>query len=307
MSKSYKRVLITGANGLLGQKLIDCFVANKEYDLLATARQPESYHKQAEVAYVRLDMSDRQAVRDLIWNFKPNFILNAGAYTNVDGCEREKELCWKGNVTAVEHLASAARLVKAEVVHVSTDYIFDGNNGPYDEIEPPNPLSYYGRSKLASENVLRNSGDNWAIIRTMVVYGIASLCKKNFAVWLAGELKAGRAVRIVDDQFGNTTLADDLARGIYMLVNQKKRGVYNMVGGDNVSRYEFAVKLAEVFGYDQSLINPIKTSDLNQLAVRPMQSGLITLKAETELGLHFLSLDESLRVFKKQYSEAFGK
>ncbi|ACF15144.1 dTDP-4-dehydrorhamnose reductase [Chloroherpeton thalassium ATCC 35110] len=307
MSKSYKRVLITGANGLLGQKLTDCFAADRAYDLLATARQPTPYNQTASFGFISLDMLDRQAVKELVWNFEPNFIVNAGAYTNVDGCEKEKDLCWKGNVIAVENLAAAARLVKAQVVHVSTDYIFDGKNGPYDEAQQPNPLSYYGRSKLASENVLRNSGEHWAIIRTMVVYGVAAQCKKNFALWLAGELKAGKQVRIVDDQFGNTTLADDLARGIYMLVNKAKHGVYNMVGGDNVSRYEFALRLAEVFGFDKNLITPIKTADLSQLAERPMKSGLITLKAETELGIRFFSLNESLRIFKKQYTEVFGE
>ncbi|NTV46739.1 MAG: SDR family oxidoreductase [Chlorobiales bacterium] len=300
----YTRVLITGANGLLGQKLIDCFAADKSFDLLGTSRQKEPYNETASFGYVALDTTDRGAVKELIWNFEPDYIINAGAFTNVDACEREKEASWKANVTAVENLVAGARLVKAKVIHVSSDYIFDGKNGPYDEAAPPNPLSYYGRGKLAAENVIRNSGDHWAIIRTMVIYGIANKVKKNFAMWLAEELSQGHPVRVVVDQIGNVTLADDLARGIHMLVCKGKRGVYNMAGSDILSRFEFAVKLAKVFGYDPDLISPIKTSDLNQPAARPLHSGLITLKAETELGMHFLCSTEGLRLFKDQYEQA---
>ncbi|NTW49117.1 MAG: dTDP-4-dehydrorhamnose reductase [Chlorobiales bacterium] len=300
----YTRVLITGANGLLGQKLIDCFAADKRFDLLGASRQKDAYNQTASFGYISLDTTDRASVKELIWNFEPDYIINAAAFTNVDACEREKEASWKANVTAVENLIAGARLVKAKVVHVSSDYIFDGKTGPYDEAQPPNPLSYYGRGKLAAENVIRNSGEHWAIIRTMVIYGIASKAKKNFAMWLAEELSQGRPVRVVTDQIGNVTLADDLARGIYILVCKEKRGVYNMAGADILSRFEFAVKLAKVFGYDPNLISPIKTCDLNQPAARPLRSGLITLKAETELGVHFLTSEESLRLFKDQYEKA---
>ncbi len=299
----YKRVLITGSNGLLGQKLTTVFSADRSFDLLASARQPHAYNSDASFGYVSLDLANKGAVKELVWNFAPEIIINAAAYTDVDGCEREKELSWRANVTAVENLVAASRLVEAKLIHVSTDYVFDGKNGPYDETALPNPLSYYGREKLASENVLRNSGDNWAIVRTMVVYGIANNVKKNFAVWLAQELQKGNRVNIVSDQIGNTTLADDLARGIYELVKQNRRGLYHIAGADILSRYDFAVKLAHAFGSDASLINPIKTADLNQLAPRPLQSGLITLKAQSELGMNFLSTDESLHIFKRQFLE----
>lgn len=300
----YTRVLITGANGLLGQKLVNCFAADKSFDLLGTSRQKEPYNQTASFGYISLDTTDRGAVKELIWNFEPDYIINAAAFTNVDACEREKEVSWKANVSAVENLIAGARLVKAKIIHVSSDYIFDGKNGPYDELQSPNPLSYYGRAKLAAENVIRNSGEHWAIIRTMVIYGIANKVKKNFAMWLVEELSQGHPVKVVTDQIGNVTLADDLARGIYLLVCKGKRGVYNMAGSDILPRFEFAVKLAKVFGYDPNLISPIKTCELNQPAARPLRSGLITLKAETELGIHFLNSTEGLRLFKAQYEKA---
>lgn len=301
MSSSYKRVLITGANGLLGQKLTACFAQDSNIDLLTSSRQAESKSKDYSFGYIQLDITDTKSVKELIWNFEPDYIINSGAYTNVDGCEREKELSWRINVTGVENLVNAARLVGSKIVHVSTDYIFDGQKGPYDEHATPHPLSYYGRGKLASENVLRSSGKHWSIIRTMVVYGVANELNNNFATWLVQELSKGNKVTIVDDQIGNTTLADDLANGIYLLVKKGKKGIYNMAGSDIISRYDFAVALAKAFNFDTSLISPIKTKDLNQLAPRPLNSGLITLKAESELGYRFLSLKESLRLFKSQY------
>ncbi|MFQ3599080.1 MAG: dTDP-4-dehydrorhamnose reductase [Chloroherpetonaceae bacterium] len=300
----YRRVLIIGANGLVGQKLTDIFSRDRSFDLLISARQSEAYNKAASFGYVQLDAIHLAAVKELVWNFAPEVIINAAAYTDVDGCEREKELSWKANVTAVENLVAASRLVGARVIHISTDYVFDGKAGPYDETATPNPLCYYGKEKLASENAVRASGENWAIVRTMVVYGVAENVKKNFAIWLAQELKKGNKINIVSDQFGNATLADDLAHGIYELVRQNKRGLYHIAGSDILSRFEFARKLADEFGYDKSLIHPIKTAELNQLAVRPLQSGLITLKAQAELGITFLSSDESLRTFKRQFLES---
>ncbi|MGQ9805123.1 MAG: dTDP-4-dehydrorhamnose reductase [Chlorobiales bacterium] len=300
----YKRVLIIGANGLVGQKLTEVFSHDRRFDLLISARQSRAYNKVASFGYVQLDASHLASVKELVWNFSPEIIINAAAYTDVDGCEREKELSWKANVTAVENLVVASRLVGARVIHISTDYVFDGKAGPYDETATPNPLSYYGKEKLASENAVRASGENWVIVRTMVVYGVATDVKKNFAIWLAQELKKGNPVNVVSDQFGNVTLADDLARGIYELVRQNKRGLYHIAGADILSRFEFARKLADEFGYDKSLIRPIKTSELNQLAVRPLQSGLITLKAQAELGITFLSSDVALKHFKHQFLQS---
>ncbi len=306
MPSSYKRILITGANGLLGQKLTACFSKDPNFDLLTSSRQDQPKCTLHSFGHVQLDITDIKSVKELIWNFEPDYIINSAAFTNVDGCERKKELSWKINVTGVENLVNAARLVDSRVIHISTDYIFDGKNGPYDEHATPNPLSYYGRGKLASENVVRTSGKNWAIIRTMVVYGIGQALNNNFATWLAGELSQNKPVTIVDDQLGNTTLADDLANGIYLLVKKGKQGIYNMAGSDIISRYDFAVALAKAFDFNPDLIQPIKTKDLNQLAPRPLNSGLITLKAESELGYRFLSLKESLRLFKSEYLAQSG-
>ncbi|MDX2127522.1 MAG: dTDP-4-dehydrorhamnose reductase [Chloroherpetonaceae bacterium] len=301
----YKRILITGANGLLGQKLTDAFSNDRTYDLLVTARQENAYNQTSSFGYMTLDLCQRGDVKELIWNYSPDVIINAAAFTDVDGAERDKENSWKANVTSVENLIAAARLVGAKLVHVSTDYVFDGKSGPYDEVSLPNPLSYYGKGKLASENAVRAANDNWIIVRTMVVYGIAEKVKKNFAIWLAQKLGNGEPVTIVDDQIGNATLADDLARGIYELVNQNRKGLYHISGPEIISRYEFAKLLANAFGYDPLLIKPIKTADLNQLAPRPLRSGLITLKAESELGIRFLSTPESLSIFRDQYLKHF--
>jgi dTDP-4-dehydrorhamnose reductase len=165
-------------------------------------------------------------------------------------------------------------------------------------------LSYYGKSKLASENALRVSGLPFLIVRTMVLYGYAPSVKPNFALWLIQNLEQGKPVRVVDDQMGNPTLVDDLAYGLLRGIDLGRTGLYNMAGREIASRLDFARTAAVVFGFDPALITPIKTSALNQAAPRPLKSGLITLKAEVELGYRPSTMEEGLRTLKMQLSRA---
>ncbi|HXG01325.1 MAG TPA: NAD(P)-dependent oxidoreductase, partial [Bacteroidota bacterium] len=208
--------------------------------------------------------------------------------------------CWKTNVEGVENIIEAARRNDTMVIHISTDYVFDGRSGPYTENDRPEPLSYYGKSKLASENALRSSGLPYLIARTMVLYGFAPGVKPNFALWLIENLEKGRKVNVVDDQYGNPTLVDDLAYGLIQGFEMGRTGIYHLAGRDIVSRYEFALKLAKVFNFDPALINPVKTADLKQPAPRPLKSGLITLKAEVELGYKPSTVEQGLIILKTQ-------
>jgi len=248
--------------------------------------------------YEQVDITSKKDVKRLVHTVEPDVIVNCAAFTNVDACETERELAWKINVGGVEHLIEVARRNNARIVHVSTDYIFDGKSGPYDELSRPEPLSYYGKSKLASENVLRSAGIHFVIARTMVLYGYAVGVKANFALWLVQSLQAKQTVRIVDDQIGNPTLVDDLAYGLLRAVELGKTGIFHIAGREITSRYEFALRLARVFGLDESLILPIKTASLKQPAARPLKSGLITLKAEVELGYKPSSIEHGLEVLK---------
>lgn len=294
-----KKILLTGANGLLGQKTTEIFARESEHELFLSdiqqkAEEPRKYK------YFPLDITNKDAVKETTKRIRPDIIINAAAYTNVDGCETERELSWKINVDAVKNLIIASRINSSKVVHISSDYIFDGKTGNYDENSTPSPKSFYGREKLASENALIASGVDYTVIRTMIIYGNGTNVKLNFALWLIDQLSNDKPVTIVDDQFGQPTMVDDLGLALLRIVDRNRTGIYNVCGSEYINRYEFARKLADVFELDSKLIIPIKTKELNQAADRPMNSSFILLKAQTELGIKPLNVTEGLYMLKHQ-------
>jgi dTDP-4-dehydrorhamnose reductase len=293
-----KRVLITGANGLLGQQLIKAF--RDHYDVHALGLQAEPRWRDESFHYHQGDITERQQLRALVQELVPKFIINAAAFTDVDGSETQREACWRVNVTGVENLVYAAQKVDSRLIHVSTDYVFDGKNGPYREEDRPNPLGFYARSKLAGENALIKSKANYAIARTMVLYGTGHEIRPNFVTWLLQQLRNGKSVRIVDDQFGNPTLARELASALRALAESGRNGIYHISGSEVIDRYHFAVKIAEVFDLDAGLIQPIKTGDFKQASPRPLRSGFDISKAVRELGINMSDVVGGLQKFKAE-------
>jgi len=293
------KILITGANGLLGQAITKLFKRETDLDLLITSVEPDLFFS-ADCEYRKLDITSRDGLKKLTAEYLPDVIINCAAYTDVDKCETERELCWKLNVDAVKNLIIASRQNNTKIIHYSTDYIFDGKKGPYLEESKPNPVSFYGRSKLASENALLTSGVDYTILRTVVLFGTGIKVKSNFALWLLNKLKNNEPVNIVDDQISNNTMADDLAYGTLKVIEKERTGIYNIAGKDIITRLEFAMIFCDVFKFNKNLIARIKTKDLNQPAPRPMNSGLITLKAEAELGFQPMDTFEALSVLKIQ-------
>lgn len=294
-----KRILVTGANGLLGQKVTEIFRHETPHTLVLTDLQEKSEEPRG-YDYFQMDLTKKEDVKEAVKKYELDIIINCAAYTNVDGCEDDRETSWKANVDAVKNLIIAARSVNAKIIQISTDYIFDGKTGNYSEQSKPNPLSYYGKSKLAAENALITSGISYAIVRTMIIYGTGKNLRANFAIWLVNMLSQKQQVTIVDDQFGMPTMVDDIAWGLVKIVDLNKSGIYNISGSEYLNRYEFAVRLAGIFGYDENLIKPIKTSDLNQAAERPMNSSFVLLKAETDLGLKPMNVTDGLYLLKVQ-------
>ena len=290
-----KRILVVGANGMLGQCTCRFFSDQSNIQLLATSIEEKPQVNGIE--YISCDFTIREKIKDVIFDFYPDLIINAAGFTNVDLSETEREMAWKVNVKGVEHLADVCRVIDAHLIHISTDYIFDGKNGPYSENAKPNPLCYYARTKLASENAIKISGAINTILRTNVLYG--ANCKVDFVKWVIGSLQNSKQIRIVTDQINNPTFVDDLVQAISKVIEYKKQGIYNIGGREFLSRYDFSLIIADVFELDKKLITPIKTSDLKQPAARPLNSGLITLKAETEFGYKPHSLNESLTIIKK--------
>jgi dTDP-4-dehydrorhamnose reductase len=289
------KVLVTGCHGLLGQRLVK--FAPSGCDVIATDLSEDNQFIPRDV-YRPCDLTNRVAVKSLVDAVQPDDIINAAAFTNVDGAEDQRDVCWLANVIAVENLAQAARRVHADIYHVSTDYVFNGQNGPYREDDAPQPLGFYGQSKLAAEQVLKRSPLNFAIARTMVLYGVSENNRPDFVGWLISKLRTGDPVHIVTDQLGNTTLNDDLARALWQLVRTSYHGVIHVAGREIVSRYDFALKIAKVFDLDAELINPITSADFKQKAPRPLKSGLIVDKALYSLGLELSDVEGGLRKYK---------
>jgi dTDP-4-dehydrorhamnose reductase len=221
--------------------------------------------------------------------WRPTVIVNAAAYTNVDKCETDREQAWRTNVKLVESLTRAAASVDAKVIQISTDYIFDGTSGPYTEDATPNPVNYYGRTKLAAENVCHRSNVSCLIARTMWLYGVHSGGRSTFVEWLLNTLQSKKDVSVVTDEVGTATLTDDIAFAIIHAIEKKVTGTMNLSGPTIQSRWDMAVDIARIFGYDENIIGQTTTATLQRPARRPLQSGLISLKAEAALGFNFSS------------------
>ncbi|MBI2430352.1 MAG: dTDP-4-dehydrorhamnose reductase [Ignavibacteriales bacterium] len=295
-----KRILVCGSNGLLGQKLAWLFDRESDYEVLHTSHHRSFVHEQVLVDYTQLDITNRGDVKSLISSYRPDVILNAAAMTNVDACEREKEQAWKANVTAVENLSEVCRRIDAKLVHISTDYVFDGKTGHYKENDRVNPINYYGKTKLAGENVIISSGIDHAILRTIVVYGVGVNVKNNFALWVINSLNEKKQIRCVDDQISNPTNVFDLAMAMKRIVEQDISGVYHVCGAETISRYDFAVRAAEVFGYDPSLIQRIKTTELRQDAQRPLNTSFIFEKAKQAFHYQPMNATQGLTMLQQE-------
>jgi dTDP-4-dehydrorhamnose reductase len=295
-----KRILICGANGLLGQRLTMLLSAQTEYEVLSTSHHRTFVFNHQLFDYTQLDITKKSDVKSLLSSFHPTVIINAAGATNVDWCEQHRDEAWKVNVVGVENLIEAARRVGAHLIHISTDYVFDGKRGPYSEEDTPSPLSYYGKSKLASENSLRIANIPYTIIRTIVLYGNGVGVKENFPLWVLKNLRSHATIRCADDQISNPTHINDLTYAVIKAYELNRNGVYHVCGAERISRYDFAVKTAEVFGLDSGLIQKVQTSDLHQIAQRPLVTGFITLKAETELGLKPMDTTQGLTLLKRE-------
>ena len=293
-----KRILIIGSNGMLGQRLVDFYSSDKKVELMCASVESSSLIP--EMNYAQLDITQKNKVKELILDFFPDVIINTAAYTNVDKSETERETAWKINVNGVENIALYAWTVDAHLIHISSDYIFDGKNGPYSEGDKPMPIGYYGRTKLAGENSIRISGVRFSIIRTNILYGPTKYGRPDFVKWVINSLRANESIRIVTDQIGNPTYIDDIVSAISKLVEFKKEGIYNIGGIEMLSRFDFTRRIAEYFNLNKKLIFPILTKDLNQPAHRPLKSGLITLKAETELGYKPHSIETTFELMKRE-------
>jgi dTDP-4-dehydrorhamnose reductase len=289
-------VLITGAHGLLGQKLSLVFGQETSEKVLLTDLAADTFFKNPRWEYEQLDITRRGDVKSLLSQFRPDVVINTAAYTDVDGCETEREFAWRLNVDGLKNLLIAARkLPGCRVVQVSSDFVFDGHYPPYGEASRPNPLSYYGKSKLAAENALLSSGVTGTIVRTQLLYGTGYEVRKNFVTWVLSQFEAKKPFHVVTDQIGNPTLADDLAYAILRIVERGRQGLYHVSGPESMSRYEWARQIAGVFRFDAELVQKTVSADIGQAAHRPPDSSFVTLKYEAEFGMRLCTVEQGLQ------------
>lgn len=297
------KILVTGSNGLLGQKLTDLLKNNSSFSLIATARGADRYPHQNGYSYVELDISDENRVNEVLKNYQPDVVINTAAMTNVDACELDKTTCDKLNVEAVQYLVNACNHINAHLIHLSTDFIFNGTHGPLTEDEKPEPLSYYGLSKLKAENIIINQSKSWAIARTVLVYGVVSdMSRSNIVLWAKNSLEQGKNIHVVADQFRTPTLAEDLAQGCVLLAQTKAKGIFNISGKDFMSVFDLVYQVADFWKLDKNLLHLSTSEGIKQPAKRPPITGFNITKARQVLGYNPHSFLEGLAIIDKQLS-----
>jgi|UniRef100_UPI0040497057 dTDP-4-dehydrorhamnose reductase len=296
-----KKIIVTGSNGLLGQKVTDLSIQDSEIELIATSVGPNRHNLKDGYRYEELDILDLGRLNQLVARYQPDSIIHTAAMTNVDACEAERAKCYALNVQSVKNLVDVCQRRDIQLIHLSTDFIFDGEDGPYTEEAEPNPLSYYGETKLESELILKNSSCQWAILRTIILYGIVNdMSRSNIVLWAKGALEKGEPINVVNDQWRMPTLAEDLAACCLLAVKKNASGVFNVSGKDLMSILEIVERVADHYRLNKSLIKAISAESLNQAAKRPKKTGFILDKAIVELGYSPHSFEEGMTFMDKQ-------
>ena len=297
-----KRILITGSNGLLGQKLVKLFLKKPGYEIHALSRGPNRLDRQKGYLYHDIDLLDKEALIDTLAQIDPEVIVHTAAMTNVDACELQQEKCDRMNIEVVANILEYCDDKDVYLVHLSTDFIFDGKKGSvYKEDDQPNPVNHYGLSKLKSEELITNSNVDHAILRTILVYGIVDgNDRSNIVLWVKNSLEDKKEIHVVTDQLRMPTFAEDLAEACWLAVEKRARGVFNVSSNELMSIYEIALAVADAFDLDKKLIKPVRTNALSLPADRPLSTGFDLNKSITEINLPSYSFLDRLQVFKDQ-------
>lgn len=294
------KVVITGSNGLLGQSLLGLLLKEKEVYRVSGISRGKNRSGREDFNYISIDITEKGNLKKTIREIQPNFIINTAAMTQVDDCENNKKVCDVINVDVVQWLMEVSNEINAHLIHLSTDFIFDGIKGNYKETDTPNPLSYYGLSKLKSEEILSKSNIDYTVLRTILVYGkVYDMSRNNIVLWVREMLSTNKEITIVEDQFRTPTYVEDLALACKISMDKKATGIFHIASSELLSVYQIAQQIAEVFDLDKSLIKPISTSTLNQKAARPAKTGFDLRKTNRELDFYPKTFREDLLRFKE--------
>ena len=305
-----KKFLITGSNGLLGQKLVDKLLSKNNF-VIAASRGPDRLNIQhPNYVYESTDMINFDRIQKLFEKYNPDIIIHTAAMTNVDACELQPDECFMHNTQSVEYLT---RLLETQqhhthqphLIHLSTDFIFDGHKTMLNEEDTPHPLNVYAHSKLKAEKIIQQSHlKKWTIVRTILVYGFAKNSpRSNIVLWVKQSLEQQKPISIVTDQYRTPTLAEDLADGCLLIAEKEATGIFHIAGKEYMSIYELACRVADFFHLDKNLIKPAQSQDIQQPALRPPKTGLSITKAQTILGYQPHTLEEGLQLIAQQLQQ----
>lgn len=294
-------VLVTGSNGLLGQKIVHALRNREDVRCIAASRGENRLLVTDGYVYETIDIGNQAEVSSLMRKYRPDAVINTAAMTNVDACESNREEAVRLNVDAVRYMIEACEEVKSHLVHLSTDFVFDGLKGPYVETDSPNPLSHYAYTKWQAEELVKNSRCSWSIIRTIIIYGVVDdNSRSNVVLWAINAMRQGKTITVINDQFRSPTLAEDLAGACVEAALRKAEGIYHVSGRETMCILDMVRIVADYFQLDSSFIKPVTSAELNQPAKRPPVTGFIISKAERDLDFRPRSFLEGLEVVKKQ-------
>ena len=280
-----KKILITGASGQLGKTLKTLF--SSKYDIIPTSKNYYTYQKN-----YFLDITNPILIRDIVSATSPDIIINLAALTNVDLCEKKPDLAFSVNFTGLQNIV---KIFNGPIIQLSTDYVFDGKTGQYSENSSVNPINVYGRTKLEAENFLKENSKDSLIIRTNVLFDYMSESPASFLNWVVKSLENDKKINVVDDQWNNPTWTNSIAVAIDKAIEFELNGLIHWGDNDYISRFDFAIKIAETFQLKKNLINPIKTRELNQIAARPLKGGLNVDRAKSILNLEPSNISDCLK------------
>ena len=294
------KVLITGVNGLVGNRLLSLLSNNSEYRVFGTSIGKNRI-KDVSFDYFDCDIRSKDAVENLFQETQPDIVIHTAAITQVDLCEKEKQLCKDVNCIGTSNVVEGCKLNSCFLIHLSTDFVFDGSKKVYTEADLTEPLSFYAKSKVEAEKIVLSSTLKAAVVRTILVYGVVeSMSRSNLFLWVYNSLNEGKSIRVVNDQHRMPTFVDDLCKGCISLMKKRLEGVFHLSGPEQKTVYEIAKEIADYYKHDSSKIEPVSSLVLNELGIRPASTGFDLKKAKNLLNYEPLSISEGLKEFDAQ-------
>ena len=298
------KILLTGANGLIGQKIKQKLLTNPAMQLIATSRSNEINPLKKDYTFEQLDITYPEQIHQCVDDHRPEVIIHTAAQANVNYCEQNKEDCYAVNTEAVRTLVRVSNHFNIHLIHFSTDFIYDGKQPPYQENDLPNPVNYYGQSKVKAESILREHSNQYTILRPILVYGyFKGMKRNNLVTWVLKSLAKQQPIKVVNDQYRCPTLAEDIAWLTSEIARRKQTGVFHICGEESVSMYELARRTAVSFQLDTQLISPITSRELNEIAPRPAKTCFFLQKSKKVFDYQPTDLNQGLKIIQQQYTK----